>query len=89
MERYSQYKEGEEETDDESDIEVEKVSTTEALRCLDTVRLWKLQQENNDVSILRALDRLGKEILQSRRQATKQTTIVSFFQKQADRKSVV
>ena len=39
VERYSQYKEGEEETDDESDIEVEKVSTTEALRCLDTVRL--------------------------------------------------
>ena len=79
MERYSQYKEGEEETDDKSDIEVEKVSTTEALRCLDTVRLWKLQQESNDVSTLQALDRLSREILQGRRQAAKQTTIVSFF----------
>jgi hypothetical protein len=42
VERYSQYKEGEEGTDDESDIEIEKVSAAEALRYLDTARLWKL-----------------------------------------------
>ena len=81
VERYSQYKEGEEETDDESDVEVEKVSIAEALRCLDIVRLWKLQQESDDRSTLQALDRLSREILQSKRQTTKQTTIVSFFQK--------
>jgi hypothetical protein len=63
VERYSQYKEGEEGTDDESDIEIEKVSAAEALRYLDTARLWKLQQESNDVSTLQALDRLSREIL--------------------------
>ena len=77
---YSIEKEGEE--SEESDGEEEPiVLTTEALRCLEVIKSWKLQQEEVDTSIAHALDRLEQEIVRSRASRAKQTDIRGFFQR--------
>ncbi|KAM3067120.1 hypothetical protein ACMFMG_012221 [Clarireedia jacksonii] len=77
---YSIEKEGEE--SEESDGEEEPiVPITEALRCLEVIQSWKLQQEEVDTSIEHALDRLELEMVRSRVSRSKQTDIRGFFQR--------
>jgi hypothetical protein len=78
VEHHTADKEGEEEIDEE-DIEVAKVSTVEALKALEVVRLWQLQQETSQKSLLQAVDRIGIEIVRNKHRGAKQTTINSFF----------
>jgi hypothetical protein len=79
VERYSTEKEGIVEEPDEDDIEVELVSTTEALKALEIVKLWEIQQENGEQTILSALDRIERRIVQAKYESRKQTMITSFF----------
>lgn len=46
VERYSIEKEGTVDEVEEGDIEIEKILTAEALKALETVRLWEMQQED-------------------------------------------
>jgi hypothetical protein len=80
VERYSADKEGAEEEYEEGDIEVEKVSTAKALEALETVKLWKLQQEEDtSQDTMQALDRIGREITRIKISIAKQTTLDGFF----------
>ena len=80
VEWYSTIKEGAIKEVEEGDIEVPKVSTNEAILALETVRLQALQQDEEEVSNLQALDRLRRHILQKKHELRKQVTIESFFQ---------
>jgi hypothetical protein len=67
----------EEESSDEEEEEVKEIDTAEALRAVETVKLWKLQKgESQD---LQALDRLTREITRYKISAAHQTTIHRFF----------
>jgi hypothetical protein len=81
VERYSADKEGaEEEEYEEGDIEVEMVSAAKALEALETVKLWKLQQEGDtSQDTMQALDRIGREMARIKISTAKQTTLNSFF----------
>ena len=62
VERYSTDKEGEEEPIEEGDIEVEKVPIKEAIKALETLKLWEIQQENGEILALQTLERIGRRI---------------------------
>jgi hypothetical protein len=63
VERYSAVKEGAKEEYEEGDIEVEMASAAKALEALETVKLWKLQQEGDtSQDMMQALDRIGREM---------------------------
>ena len=80
VERYSADKKGAEEEYEEGDIEVEMVSAAKALEALETVKLWKLQQEGDtSQDTMQALDRIGREIARVKISTVKQTTLNSFF----------
>ena len=50
----------EEESDDEGDIEVTKVSINDAIQALETLRLYEMQQEEGSTSTLQLLDCIGR-----------------------------
>jgi hypothetical protein len=77
--RYSIENEGTVEEVGEGDIEMEKIITAEALKALETVRLWELQQEDGQALTLQVLDRVERRMQLARKEGRKQTTIVSFF----------
>jgi hypothetical protein len=79
VERYSTDKEGEEEPVEEGDIEVERVPIKEAIKALETLKLWEMQQENGKVSALQTLEQIGRRIQQNKLQSVKQMTLHSFF----------
>jgi hypothetical protein len=80
VERYGADKEGAEEEYEEGDIEVENVSTAKALEALETVKLWKLQQEGDrSQDTMQALDRIGREMARMKISTVKQTTLNRFF----------
>jgi hypothetical protein len=79
VERYSADKEGAEEEYEEGDIEVEKVSIAKALDALETVKLWKLQQEDTSQDTIQILDRIGREMVRLKISKAKQTTLDSFY----------
>jgi hypothetical protein len=79
VDRYSTEKEGTVEEPDEDDIEIELVPTTEALKAIEIVKLWEIQQENAEQSTLSALDRIERRMVQARYENRKQTMITSFF----------
>ena len=79
VERYSIENEGTVEEVEEGDIEIEKILTAEALKALETVRLWELQQEDGQASTLQVRDRVARRMQLARKEGRKQTTIVSFF----------
>jgi hypothetical protein len=79
VERYSTEKKGTIEESDEDDIEVELVPITEALKALEIVRLWEIQQGNGEQITLSALDRKERRMVQARYENRKQTMITSFF----------
>lgn len=81
VERYSTDKEREEEPIEEGDIEVEKVPIKEAIKALETLKLWEIQQENGEILALQTLERIGRRIQQNKLQSAKQTTLYSFFQR--------
>ncbi|RKF59284.1 hypothetical protein GcM3_175023, partial [Golovinomyces cichoracearum] len=60
IERYSTDRAGIVEEAEERDIETEKVSNDEALKAIDIVRLWELQQEDVQSTIVQALDNIEK-----------------------------
>jgi hypothetical protein len=68
----------EEESSDEE--EVEEVDTDEALRAVETVKMWKLQK--GDSQDIQALDRITREIARYKMSAARQTTIHRFFKPQ-------
>jgi hypothetical protein len=65
----------EEESSDKE--EVMEVSVAEALRAIETVKIWKLQK--GDSQDLQALDRITREITRYKVSAAHQTTIHRFF----------
>jgi hypothetical protein len=69
---------GKEDTDNR-DIEVAKVPMAKALNALEVVKLWQLQQESSQKSLLRAVDQIGMEMVYKKYQGAKQTMINSFF----------
>jgi hypothetical protein len=79
VDRYRTEKEGIVEEPDEDDIEIELVSITEALKALDIVKLWEMQQENGEKATLSVLDRVERRMVQGRYENRKQTMITSFF----------
>lgn len=79
VERYSIENEGTVEEVEEGDSEIENIRTAEALKALETVRLWELQQEDGQASTLQVLDRVERRMQLARKEGRKQTTIVSFF----------
>ena len=80
VERYSIEKEGTVEEVEEGDIEIEKIPTAEALKALEIVRLWEMQQEDGQATTLHVLDRVERRMQPARNEGRKQTTIASFFQ---------
>jgi hypothetical protein len=79
VERYSTEKEGTIEESNKDDFEVKLVPTTEALKALEIVRLWEIQQENGEQITLSALDQIERRMVQARYENRKQTMITSFF----------
>jgi hypothetical protein len=73
--RYAIAMPGEEE--ESSDEEVVEVDTAEALRAVETVKMWKLQKGNSQD--LQALDRITREITRHKVSTAHQTTIHRFF----------
>jgi hypothetical protein len=79
VERYSADREGEEEPMEEGDIEVERVPVKEAIKALETLNLWEIQQENGEISALQTLEQIVRRIQQHKLDSAKQTTLDSFF----------
>jgi hypothetical protein len=79
VEIYSAEKEGEEESEEEGDVELSKVSIAEAVEALETLQLYSLQVPGDDTTSVQALDRLGREIRQHRRQGEIQSSISRYF----------
>jgi hypothetical protein len=77
MEHYSINKPGEESHSSNKEEEVKEVDTAEALKCVELLKLWKLQKGNDQD--LQALDRLGREIVRYKSSTAIQTTIYRFF----------
>ena len=73
---YSITKLGEEE-ESRDEEEVKKVDMAEALRVVETVKMWKLQK--GDSQDLDALNRLARDITQYKISVGHQTTIYRFF----------
>ena len=68
IEQYSSNKEGEESEPEEGDIEVPRVPINEAIQALEALKLFTIQQDNNDTLISQALDRLGRDLLLKKQQ---------------------
>ncbi|TQS36470.1 hypothetical protein Golomagni_03081, partial [Golovinomyces magnicellulatus] len=79
VERYSTDRAGIVEEAEEGDLETEKVSNDEALKAIDIVRLWELQQEDGQTTIVQVLDNIEKRIQRSKLEIKKQTTLDSYF----------
>ena len=68
IEQYSSNKEGEESEPEEGDIEVPRVPINEAIQALEVLKLFTIQQDNDDTLISQALDRLGRDLLLKKQQ---------------------
>ena len=64
----------------EGDIEEEKVSMNDAIKALETLKLFEIQQEDGAKLFIQALDQADRRYMQKQHQSRKQTTINSFFQ---------
>jgi hypothetical protein len=60
--QYSANKVGDESEEDEDDFEAPIVGTNEAIQALEALKLYIIQQYEGDVSISKALDKLGRDI---------------------------
>ena len=52
--------------EEESDIEIEKIEFKDAIKALELLKLYEIQQEDGKRSNLQALDRISRSILQRR-----------------------
>jgi hypothetical protein len=77
--QYSANKLGDESEEDDDDFEAPIVGTNEAIQALEALKLYIIQQDEGDVSISKALDKLGRDIQQKKRFQGKQTTVEVFF----------
>ena len=64
----------------EGDIEEEKVPINDAIKALETLKLFEIQQEDRAKLFIQALDQADRRYIQKQYQSRKQTTIDSFFQ---------
>ena len=69
----------EEESDDEGDIEVTKVSINDAIQALETLRLYEMQQEEGSTSTLQLLDRIGRGFAATKARLTTQKQCVQKY----------
>jgi hypothetical protein len=65
---------------EEGEIEEEKVLIADAIKALETLKLFEIQQEDGAKLFLQALDQADGRYMQKQDQSRKQTTIDSFFQ---------
>ena len=65
--QYSANKVGDESEEDKDDFEAPIVGTNEAIQALEALKLYIIQQDDSDVSISKALDKLGRDIQQKKR----------------------
>ena len=65
---------------EEGEIEEEKVLIADAIKALETLKLFEIQQEDGAKLFLQALDQADRRYMQKQDQSRKQTTIDSFFQ---------
>ncbi|TQS37547.1 hypothetical protein Golomagni_01974 [Golovinomyces magnicellulatus] len=79
IERYSIDRAGIVEEAEDGDIETEKVSNDEALKAIDIVRSWELQQEDGQTTIVQVLDNIEKGMQLAKLESKKQTTLDSYF----------
>jgi hypothetical protein len=81
VERYSEVQEdnASDRENGEEEIELEKLPVSKAFDALETLRLFKLQQEDTPQQTLRALDQIERELATIRVSTRKQTTINIFF----------
>ena len=77
--RYAENLEGQESEESDGE-ELPKVSITEALKHLEGVRLWQLQQEDAVNQDLQAIDRIEREMRLKKVDSMVQLSITSFFQ---------
>jgi hypothetical protein len=80
VDMYSVDEVGEVSEPEEDDIEALKISRKEALQALEVLKLYTIQQDDIDGSILPSLDKLGWFVTQKRVQESRQSSILSFFQ---------
>jgi hypothetical protein len=83
VERYSEVQEDDESDGENGEEEIiqEKVPVSKAFDALETLRLFKLQQEDTPQETLQALDQIERELAAIRVSMRKQTTINSFFKR--------
>ena len=67
-------------SEESEEEELSKVSIIEALKYLEEIRLWQLQQENALNQDLQAVDQIEKEIRLKKVNLMVQPSIMSFFQ---------
>ena len=81
VERYSEVQEdnASDRENGEEEIELEKLPVSKAFDALETLRLFKLQQEDTAQDTLQALDHIERELAVIRVSTRKQTTINIFF----------
>jgi hypothetical protein len=67
-------------SEESEEEELSKVSIIEALKYLEEIRLWQLQQENALNQDLQTVDQIEKEIRLKKVNLMVQPSIMSFFQ---------
>ena len=81
VERYGLVEEDTVDEDEEVDEEEVDVPISEAIKALETLKLFEMQQEDGSEVLLRVLDQADRRYLAKRYMGKKQQTIDSFFQK--------
>lgn len=79
VDRYSTDKEDTVDELEDGDSE-EKVSITDAIKALETLKLFEIQQEDGAKSFLQVLDQADQRYMRKRLQLKKQVTLDSFLQ---------
>ena len=79
VERYWTSEGTETDKEDEGDIKLPRVTDSKALKALEVLKLYEIQQENGSEVVLRALDSVEKRVYASCIQTRKQQLIKSFF----------
>jgi DDE superfamily endonuclease/Tc5 transposase DNA-binding domain len=79
IESYSEDTEESEAINDEVDFEAPKVNISDAIKAIECLKLFELQQETGEVGNISALERIERGIYQKRCNSQKQTTLDSYF----------
>jgi hypothetical protein len=79
IERYQTSEDTKTDEEDEGNIELLRVIDSEALKALEVLKSYEIQQENGSKVVLRALDSVEKRVYASRIQTKKQQLIERYF----------